>query len=83
MNLKKVKLLSTKDHNFFLGRLYFTSNDESQNLSFYQPTLDTLELKKDKVIDYVLSSKSDGVNNSKSKPIYTAILHKSAKTFWI
>ena len=28
--------------------------------------LDSLELKKDKVIDYVLSSKSDGVKNSKS-----------------
>ena len=39
-------------------------------MSFYQPTLDSLELKNDKVIDYVFSSKSDGVKNSKSKQIY-------------
>ena len=26
---------------FFLGRMYFTSNDGSQNTFVYQPTLDT------------------------------------------
>ena len=28
---KKLKNLITKDYNFFLGRIYFTSNDGSQN----------------------------------------------------
>ena len=42
---------------------------------FYQPTLDTLELKKDKGTDYFLSWKSKGVYNSKLKLLYTAFLH--------
>ena len=41
----------------------------------YQPTLDALELKKDKSSDYALSWKSKGVFNSKLKPLYTAFLH--------
>ena len=41
----------------------------------YQPTLGTLELKKDKSIDYVLSWKSKGVYTSELKPVYTAFLH--------
>ena len=72
---KKVNSLTTKDYNFFLGRIYFTSNDGSQNTFIYQPTLDALELKKDKGTDYVLSCKSKGVYNSKLKPLYTAFLH--------
>ena len=40
----------------------------------YEPTLDTLELKKDKGTDYILSLKSNGVYNSKLKPLYTAFL---------
>ena len=55
--------------------MYFASNDGSQNTFVYQPTLDTLELKKDKGTDYVLSWKSNGVYNSKLKPLYTAFLH--------
>ena len=52
---KKLNRLTTKDYNFFLGRLYFTSNDGLQNMFVYQPTLDTLELKKAKVlIMYIL-----------------------------
>ena len=43
---KKLNSLITKYYNSFLGRIYFTSNDESQNKFFYQPTIDTLELKK-------------------------------------
>ena len=35
---------------FFLGRIYFTSNDGSQNAFLYQSTLDTLELKRTKVL---------------------------------
>ena len=72
---KKLTSLITKDYNFFLGRIYFTSNYGSQNTFFDQPTLDALELKKDKSTDYVLSSKSKGAFNSKLKPLYTAFLH--------
>ena len=45
----------TKDYNVFLGIKYFTSNDGSQKMFFHQLTLNTLELKKDKGTDYVLS----------------------------
>ena len=41
----------------------------------YEPTLDTLELKKEKGIDYALSWKSKGVYNCKLKPLYTTFLH--------
>ena len=40
---KKQNSLITKDYNFFLGGIYFTSNDVSKNTFVYQPTLDTLE----------------------------------------
>ena len=43
---KKLNSLITNDYNFFLGRIYFTSNDGSQNTFVYKPTLNTLELKK-------------------------------------
>ena len=52
---KKLNSLITNDYNFSLGRMYFTSNDRSQNMLAYQPKLDMLELKKDKGTDYVLS----------------------------
>ena len=35
---------------FFLSRMYYTSNDGSQNTFIYQPTLDTLELKKTNIL---------------------------------
>ena len=54
---KKLNSLITNDYNFVLGRMYFASNDGSQNTFVYQPTLDTLELKKDKSIDYISSWK--------------------------
>ena len=41
----------------------------------YQLSLDTLELKKDKDTNYVLTWKSNGVYNSKFKPLYTAFLY--------
>ena len=72
---KNLDSLIKKDSNFFLGRVYFTSNDGSQNTFFYQPTLDAFELKKDKGTDYVLSWKPKGVFNSKLKPLYTAFLN--------
>ena len=45
----------TQDYNFLLGRIYFTSNDGFQNTFVYPPTLDTLELKKDKGTAYIFS----------------------------
>ena len=49
--------------------------DGSQNTFVYQPTLDTLELKKGKSTEYVLSCTSKGVYNSKLKSLYTAFFH--------
>ena len=71
----KLNILITKDYNFFLRRIYFTSNDGSQNTFAYQPTLDTLELIKDKTTNYILSWKSNGVFNSKLRPLYTTFLN--------
>ena len=51
---KKLNILKTKDYNFFLSRICFTSKDGSQKMFVYQPTLHTLELKKDKDTDYFL-----------------------------
>ena len=41
---KKLNGLTTKNYNFFLERIYFTSNNGSQNMFDYQGTLDTLGL---------------------------------------
>ena len=54
---RKLNSLIAKDYNFFLGKIYFASNDGSQNMFVYQPTFDVIELKKDKVTHYVLSWK--------------------------
>ena len=70
---KKLNSLIKKDYNFFLGRIYFTSNDGSQNTFVYQPTLDALEVTKG--TDYVISWKSKGVFNSKLKPLYTVVFN--------
>ena len=73
--LKKLNSLTTKYYNYFSGRMYFTCKDGSKNTFFCQPTLDTLELKKDKGTEYALNWKSKGVYNSKFKPSCTAFLH--------
>ena len=66
----------TKDCNFYLGRMFFTSNDGSQNSFVYQLPLDTFELKKKiKGTDYVLIWKSKGLFNYKLKPLHNAFLH--------
>ena len=75
---RKLNLLVTKYYNFFLGRIYFTSNDGSQNTLFL--STNTSNFKKDKGTDYVLSWKSEGVFNSKFKLLYIAFLH-SIKPF--
>ena len=72
---KKLNSLITANYNFFLGRIYFTCNDGSQSTFVYQPTLNTLELKKDKGTAYVLSWKSKGVFSSKLKPLYSSFLN--------
>ena len=61
-----------------IGRVYFTSNDGSQIAFVHQPALDSLELKKVKGTDYVLSWKSSGLFNYKLEPLYTVFL-KSIK----
>ena len=74
---KKLSSLITNYYNFFLGKVYFKSNDGSQNTFLYEPTPATLELKKDKGTDCVFSWKSNGVYNSKLMPLYTAFLHST------
>ena len=70
---KKRSSLITKDYNFFLGRIYFMSNDRSQKICLLT---NTLYLKKDKGTDFVFSWKLKGVYNSKLKSLYTAFLHR-------
>ena len=41
---KRLNNLKPKDDNFFLGRVYFTSNDGSQSTFVHQQTLYTLKL---------------------------------------
>ena len=60
--------------NIFLGRIYFTSNDGSQNMFIYQPTLNMLELKNDKSTEYIISWKSKELYNSKLIALYGAFL---------
>ena len=55
--------------------MYLIVDDGSQNMFVYQPTLDTLQLKKDKGTDYVLSWKSKWVYTSRLTPLHTAFLH--------
>ena len=75
---KTLNSLTTKDYNHFLGRIYFTSNDGSQSTFVYQLKLDTLELKKSKGTDYVLSWKSKVLYTSEFKPLYTTFLHSTS-----
>ena len=48
------QLISTKSYNFSLGRIYFLSNDGCQKMFVCQPTFNMLELKKDKVTEYII-----------------------------
>ena len=51
---EKIKLLSTKDFDFLLGRMYFTRNDGFQYLFVYQPTFSVLDLKRARVLNILL-----------------------------
>ena len=49
--------------------MYFTNNDGSQNMFVYLPTLNTLECKKGKSTDYVLSWESKMIYFFKLTPL--------------
>ena len=66
--------LQAYDLSYFVGKTFFRC-DGFQNMVVYQATLDRLELKKDKGIDYVLIWKSNDVYTSKSKLLHIAFLH--------
>ena len=53
----------------------FWGGDGSQNMLVYQPAFSTLQLNKDKGIDYVISWKSKGVYSSILSPQHTTFLH--------
>ena len=67
--------LPNKHYNFYLAKIYFTSNDGSQNMFVYQPTLDTLELRKEKGTNCIFSWKVKRVYTSKRKPLCATLLH--------
>ena len=57
--------------------MYFTSFDGSQNTFVNQVKINTLELKKSKCTDYVVTQKLNGVYNSKLYyllPLFIAVL---------
>ena len=70
----KVKLLSAKYYSFFVGRIYFTSNDGSQDMFVYQPTFNVLGLKNDKSTEYSIKWKSEGIYNLKLIALHGAFL---------
>ena len=67
--------LQINDLSYFFRKFFFFGDGGSQNMFVYQPTLDTLELQKEKGNDYVLSWKSKGLYPFELKPLYTAFLH--------
>ena len=69
--MEKVKLLWEKDYSFSFGRMLFTNDGGSQNMFLCQPTPDALELKTEKVIDYVHNWKSKGAYTFKFTQLYT------------
>ena len=64
----KIMNLQTHDLSYYLVDV-FDDDDGFQNMFVYQPTLDTLELKKGQGSDYILSRKSKGMYTSKLKPM--------------
>ena len=68
---KKLNSPITNYYNFFSGRIYFTSNDGSQNIFLSTNTCCT---------DYSLTWKSKGVFNSQFEPSCTALLHSITRS---
>ena len=57
----------------FLGKILF-DDDDFQNIFVYQPTFNTLELKKDKSTKHVIGWKSKGLVKSKILPLHDTFL---------
>ena len=56
LNIQKLlNSITTKVYNFYLSTIYFTSNDGSQKMFVYHPTLNTSESKKYEGTDYFVS----------------------------
>ena len=70
---KTMKLWSFHSSEFLCKTFFW--DDGFQNIFFHQPTPHALELKKDKVVDYVLSWYPRGVFTSKLEPLYIAFLN--------
>ena len=51
---KQLNSLITKNYNFFLGRIYLTSDDGPQNMFVYQPTFGVLDIKKARIVNILL-----------------------------
>ena len=49
-----MKLLSTKDFDFLLGRMYFTRSDGFQYLFVYEPIFNVFELKRTRLLNILL-----------------------------
>ena len=59
---KNLDSLITEDYKFFLGRIYFSSNDDFE---ICLPIFNVLELKIHKGTEYIVDWKSKGVYNFK------------------
>ena len=73
MNWKKLEAISTKDYSFFLGRIYFTSDNGSQNLFVYQPTFSTIKYH-NTITEYVISWRSKILYTTNLAPINNYLL---------
>ena len=51
---KKLDSLITEEYIFVFGRIYFASNDGSQNMFIHQPTFNVLKLQIDKGTKYFI-----------------------------
>ena len=71
---KRLENLITKDYNFFLGGICFTSNDGSQNMFVYQPSFNLLKLKIDKSTVYIIGWKLERLHNSKFIALHSSFL---------
>ena len=71
---RKIKKLQKLDLSYFIYKKLF-GDDGFYNISVYQPTLNTLELKEDQGTDCVIGWKPKGVYNSKFTPLHMTFLH--------
>ena len=70
---EKVKLLSSKDYSFLLGRIYFTSDGRFQKVFVDEPTFTMIKYK-NMSAEYVISWKSKAVYNSKPITLNSSFL---------